>query len=186
MRDKPYPYLKKALDLFKEINGNIIVELGSMRETLTHDINSYTGECCYDGHSSIILALECPEFYTVDINPTNAAITEKTFKEFGISDRAHAFNGDGIEFLKNFNKKIDLLYLDAWDVDHHDSPQKHFEAFKAGEDKLSPKHLILIDDTDIHSGSGISGGKGGILTPYLMQHNYSMLFSGRQTCFIKN
>jgi hypothetical protein len=186
MRDKPYTYLKKALSLFNSFNGQVVVELGSMRSLLTHNIDDFSHDCCYDGHSSIILALESPEFYTVDINPENTAITAKIFEEFKISNRARAIQGDGIEFLKNFDKKIDFLYLDAWDVDHQDTAEKHYEAFKACESKLSHNNIILIDDTDINSATGQKGGKGALLIPYLLEQNYNMLFSGRQTCFYKN
>jgi hypothetical protein len=193
-REKPYTYLKRALDLFKKINGKIIVELGSMRVPLTHDINDYTADCCMDGHSSIILALECPEFYTVDLNKDTADLVTTIFKEFGISEHAHAIHGDGIDFLTRFDKKIDMLFLDAWDIDHPDSADNHLKAFKACEDKLSPGHIILIDDTDVfvdasgnaYASDGSNGGKGAILVPYLLSNGYKLLFTGRQTCLSKN
>ena len=88
---------------------------------------------------------------------------------------------DGIEFLKTCPFKIDILFLDGWDKGTPDYAEQHLEAFKSSTDKLSDTHLILIDDTDYLTEDG---GKDKLLSPYLMENNYSMLFNGRQTLFI--
>ena len=89
----------------------------------------------------------------------------------------NVYNGDGIKFLKDFKGTIDLLFLDAWDV-HYGSPyaEKHLEAYEVAKDKLSKKHIISIDDTDI-----ANGGKGKLLIPHLLNNNYKLIVSGRQT-----
>jgi hypothetical protein len=102
--------------------------------------------------------------------------------------------GDGIKFLKDFDKPIDFLYLDAWDVEYPNHAEMHLEAFKIAENKLNEKSVILIDDTDIgynpekgfHNDEECLGGKGRLLIPFLQQKdNFKLLFKGRQTCFIK-
>ena len=193
-REKPYTYLIRALEQFNDINGTVIVEIGSMRAQLTHDVEIHDEDCCMDGHSSIILAAGCPEFYTVDINPDTTSLVTKTFAQHGLSQHAHAYQGDGVEFLANFNKKIDMLFLDAWDIDHRDSAENHLRAFQACKDKMSPRHLILIDDTDVYvdaTGNAYESetsmdGKGAVLIPFLLQDGYTLLFTGRQTCLGKN
>ena len=74
-----------------------------------------------------------------------------------------------------------ILFLDGWDKGTPDYAEQHLEAFKSSTDKLSDTHLILIDDTDYLTEDG---GKDKLLSPYLMENNYSMLFNGRQTLFI--
>jgi hypothetical protein len=89
---------------------------------------------------------------------------------------------DGIEFLKKFDKKIDVLFLDGWDVGSDLYAEKHLEAYQAAKDKFSPQHLVLIDDTDYLT---FNGGKDKILSPFLIEEGYIPLFNGRQTLFLK-
>jgi hypothetical protein len=90
---------------------------------------------------------------------------------------------DGIDFLKNFNKKSDLLFLDGWDVGTDSFAEKHLEAFMVAKDKLSDIHLISIDDTDFDTDLG---GKDKLLTPYLLENGYVKVLWGRQTVYVKN
>ena len=94
--------------------------------------------------------------------------------------------------LKKFEKTIDLLYLDAWDVELPEHAEHHLDAFKLAEPKLSKNAIILIDDTDVgfseqkgyHNDEESLGGKGRLLIPFLLSTgNYEMVFKGRQTCF---
>lgn len=193
IRKRPHTSIKQALELLDTTQHNIIVEIGSMRQPCNHDINEYHYDCCNDGHSSLLLAQNSSEFYTVDINMDCAKLTRSELKRFNLWNKSNVYCGDGIKFLENFDKKINLLYLDAWDVELPDHAEKHLEAFEAAEDKLSKKAVILIDDTDIglseekgfHNDEESLGGKGRLLIPFLLQKsNFKMLFKGRQTCFI--
>ena len=83
---------------------------------------------------------------------------------------------DGIDFLKNFPKKIDLLYLDAWDVAPGFYAENHLQAYLHAKDKLHEKSLILIDDTDVDE-----GGKGKWVVPKAIEDGYRVIFNGRQT-----
>ena len=59
---------------------------------------------------------------------------------------------------------------------------------------MSPRHLILIDDTDgyvdatgnAYESETSMDGKGAVLIPFLLQDGYTLLFTGRQTCLGKN
>ena len=81
IRKKPYPFLKAAIEHFKKINGKVIVEVGSMRVVLEHDINDCSHECCMEGHSSALLALNSNEFHTVDIDMTTSRLAHNTIKK---------------------------------------------------------------------------------------------------------
>lgn len=193
IRKKPYPFLMKAVNEFKNINGQVIVEVGSMRVPADHDINDYSHECCMEGHSSIILASNCKEFHSVDIDQKVARTTFKALKSLAPACSWNVYCGDGIKFLNEFKGKIDLLFLDAWDIGTPNYAENHLLAFKAAESKLNDKHVVLIDDTDInwteekglHNDEESMGGKGAAVVPYLLSKNYEVVFKGRQTCLIK-
>ena len=77
--------------------------------------------------------------------------------------------------------KIDVLYLDGWDKGTPNYAENHLQAFLVARDKLSDLHLVLIDDTDFNTNDG---GKDKLLSPFLVDCGYDLLFNGRQTLFI--
>lgn len=195
IRKRPYPFITQALNQLKT-NTPVIVEIGSMRGHCPHNIDEYHYECCNDGHSSILLSRAASEFYTVDIHPDTSrlALYELKQQKFYNKNKIFVYNGDGIKFLQEFNKKIDFLYLDAWDVGLEGYAERHLEAFTIAEPNLNENSIILIDDTDIglsvekglYNDEEAMGGKGRLLIPYILdKENYKLLFKGRQTCFIK-
>jgi hypothetical protein len=194
IRKRPYSFIKQALDILPKDIHSVIVEIGSMRKPCDHDLDDFSGECCNDGHSSLLLARGASEFHTVDINMECSKLTRSQLKKYNFWSKSNVYCGDGIKFLKDFDKKIDLLYLDAWDVEYPQHAEMHLEAFKVAESKLNDTSIILIDDTDIgfsqekgyHNDEECLGGKGKLLIPFLLEKkNFKMLFKGRQTGFIK-
>ena len=193
IRKKPYPSLMKAIELFKSINGKVIIEVGSMRKVADHDIHDYSHECCMEGHSSMLFALSSDEFHTVDIDLPTSRTTFNALRVLTPKSNWSVYNGDGIKFLKDFKGTIDLLFLDAWDIGVPNYAENHLEAYKAAESKLNKQHIILIDDTDInwtqargfHNDEESMGGKGAVVIPHLISKGYEVVFKGRQTCLIK-
>ena len=192
IRKRPYSFIKESLSHLTGTDS-IIVEIGSMRKSCNHELDNFSYECCNDGHSSLLLARAAKEFHTVDVDMECAKLTRSELKKNNLWDKSNVYCGDGIKFLKDFIKKINLLYLDAWDVEYPNHAEMHLEAFKVAENKLSEKAIILIDDTDIgfsldkgfHNDEECLGGKGKLLIPFLIENkNYKLLFKGRQTCFI--
>lgn len=194
-RSKPAPYLGVAIQIAKIMKLKTVVEIGSTRYAVTQNCLNYfdnpdnpffSPPCCCDGHGAFFWARAGFETYTVDIdeNCINGNLWCYSNLNIEVPKNLHIeIPRDGIDFLKNFDKKIDVLYLDGWDVGTEGYAEKHLEAFLASEDKLSPKHLVLIDDTDFITQSG---GKDKLLSPYLIDKNYIHLFNGRQTLFLKN
>lgn len=198
IRNYSAPWIKKTVELLKIMDAKIVVEIGSTRMETTrrcidyHD-NSMLLEskdappCCQDGHSTYFWVREGFEVYTVDIDTRCIENIEKQYKyhiQEPIPNNLHmCIPQDGVEFLKNFDKKIDFLFLDGWDLGSNDFAEKHLEAFKAAEDKLADLHLISIDDTDFVTDVG---GKDKLLTPYLIENGYIKVLWGRQTVFLKN
>ncbi|MDY6904693.1 MAG: methyltransferase domain-containing protein [Thermodesulfobacteriota bacterium] len=173
-RGKPKEYLELALELFKAINGKTIVEIGCMRQPLTHPITEMHPECCNDGHSTYFWATSGANVYSVDIEKKAVKIAKKSCKKF---KNCRVMKRDGIKFLHSFKHPIDLLFLDAWDVmPGTDYAEKHLLAYLTAKPRLNKTNIISIDDTDVGG-----GGKGRLLLPVLKADNYEILIQGRQT-----
>jgi hypothetical protein len=182
VRDKPYRYLKKSVQLINTVlkNAKTIVEIGSCRTPLKHDLDEIHVNCCNDSHSTFFWCLTKCHVSTVDINYTcenviSNAIDEGVAEVNGTLD-VHIM--DGLNFLKNYSgDPIDFLFLDAWDViPGKDYAEKHLEAFNYASKKLAKNCIISIDDTDI-----AGGGKGKLLVPKLLELGWIILYRGRHT-----
>lgn len=192
-RSKPSHYIKKTIEIAKLLKLKTIVEIGSTRYAVTQKCIDffYTNNnpfisppCCNDGHSTFFFTNEGFEVYTVDIDENCKIQNEWSYNNVGkkFPENLHLnIPKDGIEFLKEFEGNIDLLYLDGWDVGTSNYASKHLDAYIEAKNKLSDVHLILIDDTDFNTSEG---GKDKILSPYLIENGYVPLFNGRQTLFI--
>jgi hypothetical protein len=174
----PRRHLKLALDLLGQSPSHTIVELGSLRHRSNHDFDIDTQqECCLYGHSTLHWARSGHRVFSVDVDAFASDLTREVCAGH---DNVTVVTDDGITFLKTFSGEIDLLYLDAWDVNPGtDFAEKHLEAFDAARSKLSVRHMILIDDTDIEE-----GGKGRLLVPSLIALGYTQVASGRQTLLL--
>lgn len=198
IRNYPAPWITKTIELLKILDAKVMVEIGSTRRELNRScINYYDNSmnleskdappCCQDGHSTYFWARTGIEIHTVDIDESCVIQIENEYKHHiqePIPDNLHIhIPQDGIEFLKNFDKKIDFLFLDGWDKGTNEYAERHLEAFLAAQDKLADIHLISIDDTDFNTESA---GKDKLLTPYLLENGYIKVLWGRQTVFVKN
>jgi hypothetical protein len=195
VRSKPAPYLKTAAKIAKILNMKTVVEIGATRFALSQKcLDYYNSEnidpfisppCCADGHGGIVWNIEGFDVYSCDIDPHTKTQAIWSFgnigKEFPNNLHLH-IPEDGIEFLKKFDKKIDVLFLDGWDTGTDQYREKHLECFEVVKEKLAETHLILIDDTDFD----IDGvGKDAFLSPKLLELGYNLLFEGRQKLYIK-
>lgn len=235
-RDDPEPYIKKALDIFKNIKGKVIVEIGSgeysssifakaSKTFYTCDININSSRSAYQSiikDTSILGTLNqinesldpdmlddfgygqpAPDGWPITYTG-NTFIIEldsniKTYnKDKKPTQTAAVYNGDGLLFLQQFTDKIDLLYLDAWDIGTEHYKERHYEAYLKCRDNLNKQNIILIDDTDVDFSRELGyhlnenknilnqkttiGGKGGLLISHLLENGYNVQFTGRQTC----
>lgn len=192
-RSKPAPYLKTAIKIAKLLKMKTVVEIGASRYAVTQKCVDYYSNvkdafisppCCADGHSTYFFTKEGFNVYSVDIDENVRTAINWSFENLGgvKPDNLSLFiPKDGIEFLNEFENKIDFLFLDGWDKGTPQYGEKHLEAFIAAKDKLSDVHLILIDDTDFVTNFG---GKDILLSPYLINLGYTPLLNGRQTLFI--
>jgi len=186
VRDKPYRYLRKMQQLLAQTKCSTIVEIGSCRSALTHDLTTIDPRCCNDSHSTFFWCETTCRVNTVDVNPMCETHLQKAYaeKRLRVKGKLNICNEDGLEFLKEYDDPlpIDFLFLDAWDVvEGTDYAEKHLEAYETAFPHLNKDRcFISIDDTDISN-----GGKGRLLIPKLINDGWMMLYRGRHTVFYK-
>lgn len=107
----------------------------------------------------------------IDINSLNSA------KRVVPSDDHLCYvHKDSVEFLKEFDKEIDVLFLDSYDYcgDEENIRKCHehqLNEVKAALPKMSEKSIILVDDIfDISF-----NGSGKLSIPYLLSHGYELV-----------
>ena len=185
MRETPFEYLRFAVQETKRRRGTVIVEIGCMRQRFNHPIEQEPIDCpsrC-DGHSTAHFAASGLDVYSVDINRQAVIMTREYVKGY---HKTHVIEYDGIKFLRMFSKKIDLLFLDAWDVDLINCAEKHLEAYNTAKKKLAETALIMIDDCDVDMIDGKLqpslqnyGGKGRLVVPQAMNEGWKVVKKGR-------
>jgi len=192
-RSKPAPYIKTAIKIAKLLGLKKFVEIGSTRFAVSQKCTEYFNKndeaflsppCCCDGHCGFFFADNGFDVTTVDIDENCKTQVlwsyENLRKEFPTNVDIQ-IPVEGIDYLKNRQEPIDILFLDGWDKGTPNYAEKHLEAFESAKHILSKVHLILIDDTDYITHDG---GKDKLLSPHLLSLGYIPLFNGRQTLFL--
>jgi len=85
------------------------------------------------------------EVYSVDLDQQCVTEANKL-----TSNKTQVECNDSLNFLKKFNKPIDLLYLDSYNVDWSNpnpSAEHHLKEFNAIKYNLHKNSIIIIDDT---------------------------------------
>jgi hypothetical protein len=177
-RESPKKYLEAAIELFHALDGKTIVEIGCMRQPMNHPISEVHPECCNDGHSTVFWCASGAQVYSADISLGAVRLAKKCIRDYC---NGKIVWSDGLKYLKKFKGRIDLLFLDAWDVlPGTQYAENHLLAYLAAKDKLQKRNIVVIDDTDIGG-----GGKGRLLLPVLQADGYDILVSGRQSIALK-
>lgn len=112
--------------------------------------------------------------YVVDINEDHLRKSKEIVPP---SEFVEYTQDDSVNFLKNFNKRIDLLFADSYDFC---GPEENIikchnhslNEIKAAWDKLNPNCFILIDDvfgSEWH-------GKGQLSIPYLLKKGFELIY----------
>jgi len=158
VRSPKYITLKIALNLFLQSNGQTIVETGTQR--MIDD----PGGC-----STLLFGAFCKRYntklITVDNNPEHMETSKKATKEY--AQWITYVLQDSVKFLREFNRHIDLLYLDSLDcplppADATESQQHNLRELQAAYDKLPKGAILLVDDNNFEN-----GGKTRLSKTYL-------------------
>lgn len=190
MRDRPKKFIEEAIRLFNERNGKTIIEIGCMRMKINHPIEENHHDCCCDGHSSLLFARTGAVFFSCDIDQRAVSLAREYTKGY---PNTNILFKDGIKFLRNFGKPVDLFFIDGWDVDLPNCAEMHAKAYEAAKKKLHKNSVVIIDDTDVDIVDGklmpvpieLSGGKGRLLVPLMVKDGWKIKMRGRCTILIQ-
>lgn len=169
---------EEALRLMSERNVHTIIETGTAR---CGDTN-FDG----DGGSTIIFGhwatAHNARMYSVDISQAHIDIATKVTIPY-LSNLTYVLQ-DSVQFLENFNDKIDFLYLDSWDYSEQDPFPAQIHALreiKAAYKNLHDNSIIMIDDCNIPG-----GGKGKTAIEFLLQQGWKLHRNRHQVILLKN
>lgn len=165
-------FLKVISILEEEYESPItIVETGCIRNV--------TEESKFgDGWSTLNWEYYCKKsnsiVYVVDINIDHINQSKKIVPE---SEHVKYFLDDSIHYLQEFDKKIDLLFLDSFDYcgDEENIKACHnhsLNELKAAWDKLNEHCFVLIDDVFAKTWDG----KGKLSIPYLLDNGFELVY----------
>ena len=168
---------KAAIKLLEERKAKTLIETGVAREGLK------LTRC--DGASTIVFGMWAQQnsafLHSVDIDPKAIEIAQKEINQMSLQDHVKLHVQDSVEFLKDFQGKVDFLYLDSYDYPRNDpegqsaSQVHHLKEFQAIESKLHEKTLVLIDDC-----RKPGGGKGKLVITYMQQKGWKILMKKYQ------
>lgn len=152
--------------LVKDGNTNF-VETGTTRKN--HINCPCPIERCCDGASTVLFGDFCSNFgghvWTCDIskeNIDNCKIATEEYKNY----ITYVVN-DSLNFLDNFNQKIDFLYLDSVDGTNEYAHIHQLKEIQIALPKLHKNSIILLDD--LYSKTNYS-------IPFLFQNNWLNIF----------
>jgi hypothetical protein len=160
-------------NLFKEVHAIhrfkpvTIVETGTAR--------SYQG-MQGDGWSTVAFGWWAEKtkgrVFSVDISKENIEVSRNVADLY--KENITWVIDDSVKTLKNFNQKIDVLYLDSFDshAGQEKEAQEHQLAeIKAAMPHLHEKSLVLLDDI----GDDLKGGKGELSITYLKRKGFTVI-----------
>lgn len=176
--DKRQEAFRLMVDHIRHCENPLVVETGVSRQE-----DNFFG----DGMSSLIWDAAVNEVngtvQSVDSDPVACAFTAAR-----TSNKTMIYCGDSVEFLSSkekeydkLNRKIDLLYLDSYDLDIHNSHPSslhHIYELLAIKGALSSGSLVCVDDNLIIEGKHV--GKGAYVAEVMHKMGKPMIYMGYQ------
>ena len=118
---------------------------------------------------------------SVDNNPKRCALACDATLPW--SERISFECSDSVAWLARTQQPIDVLYLDSLDVEDPRHAEHGLAEIKAAEPKLSPRSIVVFDDT-VWDGSWV--GIGALGVPYLLARGWNILASGYQAVLCRD
>jgi len=172
---KLFEYLEKH-----NITNPTIVETGTTRKPRHHP------QFWEDGGSTIMfdsfvnyhkgMCQREPRVYSVDISKRNCVNCRKL-----VSNMTEVVCEDSVTFLHEFREKVDVLYLDSFDLDWnhpHPSALHHIKELCASLRLLKSGSVVIVDD----NAQGV--GKGGYVRSFMEDIGAELLFDSYQIGFV--
>lgn len=172
---------KRTLELLDASQATTIIETGTSREGL-HGAKS-------NGAATIVFGkwaqLNGAFVHSVDISEQSVAAAQKEVDAQRLQDSVEIHLSDSIAFLRDFEEKVDFLYLDSYDYSddvevQRKSQEHHLEEFKAIEQQLHEKSIVLIDDCGLPN-----GGKGKLVVEYMLAKEWKIETKAYQILLVR-
>lgn len=173
---------RSALKLLEERGARVLVETGTARHGLEKSRS--------DGASTIVFGAWArrhgAKLHSVDLSPDAIEASRAAVLENDLADAVRLYASDSIEFLRSFGEPVDFLYLDSYDYSKTDpevqrrSQTHHLEEFRAIEDRLHDRSVVLIDDCRL-----AGGGKGKLVVDYMRSKGWIVVKSAYQVLLAK-
>jgi predicted O-methyltransferase YrrM len=177
------PRLNKRSDGFQKIfkyltaiQDPIIVETGTYREE-----NNYEGDGCSTLLFDTFVDYHGGAVVSVDIDPKACELAQKNtyFTE--------VIESDSVEFLGTLDGKVDLLYLDSYNIEdwHNDwaPAAHHLKELFAAKNCIKDGTLIVVDD-NLKTPNGKRVGKGRLIYELMESLEIEPYFDGYQVGWI--
>ncbi|GMN09456.1 hypothetical protein MTsPCn9_00880 [Croceitalea sp. MTPC9] len=171
----------KVMDLMKSIDAKTIIETGTSREGLRGAKSN--------GAATIVFGKWAKEnsafVHSVDISEESCRNAQQEVDKQNLNEYVKIHHSDSLVFLKDFDKKVDLLYLDSYDYSNDIEVQKksqehHLLEFKAIENRLHENSIVLIDDCDLPN-----GGKGKLAIAYMLKNGWKVIMDAYQVLLVR-
>ena len=160
-----------ALNEAKKRNHKTIVETGVARGKIKFLFFSKIN--WLDGMSTVIFSDYARhmsgELFSCDISAQNI----KNAKKFSKSNKDFItfVTDDSLNFLSEFNKDIDFLYLDSLDGQFEGASLHQLAEIKIAKKKLKKNSLVLLDD---------KGDKTNLSIDYMLKNNFKIINETKQ------
>lgn len=172
---------KKVLDLLNERVAKVLVETGTSRRGL----HATKG----DGAATFVFGKWAKEngahMFSVDINSDSVQKCEAELSKSNLDQFVSVTVQDSLIYLKEFQQKIDFLYLDSYDYSRTDveiqqrSQEHHLKEFQIVEEKLHTNTIVLIDDCGLPG-----GGKGKLVIAYMKSKGWTIVMNEYQVLLL--
>ena len=140
-----------SLQIAKKRNFKIFVETGVSRGKKF--LYFFSRKNWKDGMSTMMFSeyssIYNAHLYTCDISMQNIKSAQRFCRKF--KKNVTFICEDSLNFLQNFNKKIDFLYLDSLDGYLEEANEHQLKEIQIAKEKLSNNALILLDDKNTKS-----------------------------------
>jgi len=155
-----------ALNEAKKRNHKILVETGVARGKIKFFFFSKIN--WKDGMSTMIFSdyakHQMGELNSCDISLVNINNAKKFTKSN--NKCINFFVDDSLNFLNNFNKSIDFLYLDSLDGQFQEASSHQLKEIQIAKKHLKPGSLVLLDD---------KGKKTNLSIDYMLKNDFSLI-----------
>ena len=129
----------KIFEYLETIKDPVIVETGTVREE-----NNFEGDGCSTVLFDNYVGMQGGTLITVDIDPIACKTAER------LTTHAEIIESDSVEFLSTLDGKVDLLYLDSFNIynwlDDWKASAHHLKEIFAAKNVIKEVTLIIVDD----------------------------------------